>query len=119
MINRCERDELFMSYMSGQKQVIMTAEMFGTQWKVKIDSYHPGVAIVDLKTCQSITKTFWHGDAGYMNFLAEWGYYIQGAVYQRVVEIKSLPSRERGLKFSKISRLHPAASGRSLRGSVD
>ena len=25
MINRCERDELFMSYMSGQKQVIMTA----------------------------------------------------------------------------------------------
>ena len=38
----------------------MTAEMFGTLWKVKIDSYHPGKAIVDLKTCQSITKTFWH-----------------------------------------------------------
>ena len=89
MINRCERDELFMSYMSGQKQVIMTAEMFGAPWKIKIDSYHPGKAIVDLKTCQSITKTFWHGDAGYMNFLAEWGYYIQGAVYQKVVEINT------------------------------
>lgn len=89
MINRCERDDLFMSYMEGQKQVIMTAEMFGVPWKVKIDSYHPGKAIVDLKTCQSITKTFYHGDAGYMNFLSEWGYYIQGAVYQKVVEINT------------------------------
>ena len=29
MINRCERDPLFMQYMSGEKQVIMTADMFG------------------------------------------------------------------------------------------
>ena len=42
MINRCERDALFMQYMSGEKQVIMTADMFGAKWKIKIDSYHPG-----------------------------------------------------------------------------
>lgn len=89
MIQRCERDELFSNYMSGQKQVIMTAEMFGAKWKIKIDSYHPGKCIVDLKTCQSITKKFNHSDSGYMNFLAEWGYYIQGAVYQKVVEINT------------------------------
>lgn len=72
----------------------MTAEMFGTNWKIKIDSYHPGRCIVDLKTCQSITKSFSHADIGHLNFLAEWGYYIQGAVYQKVVEIntgKKLP----------------------------
>lgn len=49
---------------------------------------------MDLKTCQSINKVFFHHDIGYMNFLAEWGYYIQGAVYQKVVEIntgKKLP----------------------------
>lgn len=94
MIQRCERDELFMQFMSGEKQVIMTAEMFGAKWKIKIDSYHPGRCIVDLKTCQSITKTFSHPDIGHLNFLAEWGYYIQGAVYQKVVEIntgKKLP----------------------------
>lgn len=89
MIQRCERDGLFSNYMSGQKQVIMTAEMFGAKWKIKIDSYHPGKCIVDLKTCQSITKKFNHSDSGYMNFLAEWGYYIQGAVYQKVVEINT------------------------------
>ena len=62
MINRCERDALFMQYMSGKKQVIMTADMFGAKWKIKIDSYHPGKCIVDLKTCQSITKEFYHPD---------------------------------------------------------
>lgn len=89
MIQRCERDELFMQYMSGQKQVIMTAEMYGVMWKIKIDSYHPGQCIVDLKTCQSVSKEFYHPDFGHINFLAEWGYYIQGAVYQKVVEVNT------------------------------
>lgn len=94
MVQRCERDELFSLYMSGEKQVIMTADLFGAKWKVKIDSYHPDKCIVDLKTCQSIKKTFYHKDYGNVNFLGEWGYYIQGAVYQKVVEIntgKKLP----------------------------
>jgi hypothetical protein len=90
MIQRCERDELFSQYMGGQKQVIMTANMFGTDWKIKIDSYYPGKCIVDLKTCQSITKVFYHKDSGYMNFLSEWGYYIQGAVYQQVEYLNQL-----------------------------
>jgi hypothetical protein len=94
MIGRCERDIKFMEFMSGEKQVIMTGEMFGAKWKVKIDSYHPDKCIVDLKTCQSITKQFYHKDIGYVNFLGEWGYYIQGAVYQEIVRIntgKKLP----------------------------
>ncbi len=90
MIQRCERDPEFMKYMSGQKQVIMTANMFGSPWKIKIDSYHPGKCIVDLKTCQSITKVFYHKDFGYMNFLSEWGYYIQMAVYQNVEYLNQL-----------------------------
>ncbi len=54
IINRIERDELFMKYMSGEKQVIMTAEMFGTKWKIKIDSYIEGKAIVDLKVMREL-----------------------------------------------------------------
>lgn len=94
MITRCERDSEFMKYMSGEKQVIMTGEMFGSMWKIKIDSYHAGKCIVDLKTCQSIDKVYYHKDSGYVNFLGEWGYYIQGAVYQELVRIntgKKLP----------------------------
>ena len=49
IIARIERDKYFMKYISGQKQVIMTGELFGAKWKIKMDSYIPGVAIVDLK----------------------------------------------------------------------
>ncbi|MBH1941669.1 PD-(D/E)XK nuclease-like domain-containing protein [Mobilitalea sibirica] len=85
IINRIERDDYFMKYMSGQKQVIMTAELFGAKWKIKIDSYLDDIAIVDLKVMESLTKQFWTKDFGYMDFTQYWGYDIQGAVYQEVV----------------------------------
>lgn len=85
IINRIERDELFMKYMSGEKQVIMTAEMFGANWKIKIDSYLEGKAIVDLKVMRELHKAEYTKDYGYMDFIQYWGYDIQGAVYQEVV----------------------------------
>ena len=85
IINRIERDELFMKYMSGEKQVIMTTEMFGSPWKIKIDSYLPGKAIVDLKVMRELHKAEYTKDYGYMNFIEYWGYDIQAAVYQEVV----------------------------------
>lgn len=85
IINRIERDPLFMQYMAGEKQVIMTADMFGSPWKIKMDSYHPGKCIVDLKIMKSLKDRFYHKDFGYMDFIQEWGYDIQGAVYQEVV----------------------------------
>ena len=85
IINRIERDELFMKYMSGQKQVIMTAEMFGAEWKIKIDSYLEGKAIVDLKIMRELHKAEYTKDFGYMDFIQYWGYDLQGAIYQEVV----------------------------------
>jgi hypothetical protein len=85
IINRIERDPLFMQFMSGDKQTIMTAEMFGSLWKIKIDSYLKVKAIVDLKIMKSLRDRFYHKDYGYMDFIQEWGYDIQGAVYQEVV----------------------------------
>lgn len=85
IIARIERDKYFMRYMSGQKQVIMTGELFGAKWKIKIDSYIPGVAIVDLKVMSSITKPEWVRDLGYLSFIEYWGYDLQGAVYQEIV----------------------------------
>lgn len=85
IIARIERDEYFMRYMSGQKQVIMTGELFEAKWKIKIDSYIPDVAIVDLKVMSSITKPEWVRDLGYLSFIEYWGYDMQGAVYQEIV----------------------------------
>jgi len=85
IINRIERDPYMMACLNGRKQVVMTFELFGFQWKIKIDAYHPGTAIVDLKIMKSITEGFWVKDYGKMSFIEFWGYDIQGAVYQQGV----------------------------------
>lgn len=77
IIKRIERDTLFMKFMSGGKQRIFTAEMFGVPWKIKMDSYCEGVCITDLKIVRNF-KT-----------LPNWRYDIQGAVYQQVVHLNT------------------------------
>ena len=94
IIARIERDKYFMKYLSGEKQTIMTAELFGCDWKIKMDSYLPGKAIVDLKVMASITDLKWVKDIGYLDFVRYWGYDLQGVIYQKIVEIntgKKLP----------------------------
>ena len=94
MIARCEKDPYFMSTLAGEKQVIMTGYLFGCDWKIKMDSYLPGQAIVDLKTSADIHKAWKVQDYGYASFVEYWGYTLQLAVYQKIVEIntgKKLP----------------------------
>ena len=85
IIQRIESDEYFMQCMSGEKQVIMTAEIFGIPWKIKIDSYVKDIVITDLKIVESIKKMKWVRDLGYLDFIRFWGYDTQGAIYQETV----------------------------------
>lgn len=85
IISRIERDELFMNFMSGDKQVIMTAELYGAKWKVKLDSLVKHKCIVDLKVVESLRKAHWTKDFGMMDFIRYWGYDVQAAVYQEAV----------------------------------
>lgn len=89
IIQRLERDELFMEYMSGQSQAIMTGELFGYPWKIKIDSYHPGKMIVDMKIVKDFQPMWFEGE-GKIPFIEAWGYDLQGAVYQ-AIEKNGLP----------------------------
>lgn len=92
IIDRSLRDDMFQGFMAGEKQVIMTGNLFGADWKIKIDSYIPDKAIVDLKVMSQIfeedrnePKLLWTRDLGYIDFIKYWGYDIQGAVYQEIV----------------------------------
>lgn len=94
MIKRCEADKRFMQYMSGEKQVIMTAEWLGAKWKIKMDSYIKDKAIVDLKTVDDLYKGVYCDGIGKLNFIQAKGYDFQLAVYQKIVELntgKKLP----------------------------
>lgn len=77
IVDRVQKDPMFMRYMSGEKQVIRTAELFGTQWKIKMDSYHPD-KIVDLKVMRSMERVMGK------SFVEYWGYDLQMAIYAAV-----------------------------------
>ena len=84
MIDRAVKDPVFMQYMAGDKQVIMTGEIEGVPVKIKIDSAD-GRRITDLKTVKSITETFYAKDLGQrLNFCEWWGYDLQAAVYREI-----------------------------------
>lgn len=70
IIGRIKADPLFMQFMGGEKQRIMTFELFGVPWKMKMDSYLPGICITDLKVVANFKS------------LPLWRYDLQGAVYQ-------------------------------------
>lgn len=89
IVNRIEQDEMFMRYMGGQPQVIKTGKLFGYDWKIKIDSYHPGKAIVDLKVMKDF-EPIYVPELGKVNFIEAWKYDFQGAIYQ-AIEGNNLP----------------------------
>lgn len=78
VIRRVSKDKLFMEYMGGKKQEIRTAELFGANWKIKMDSYHPNDKIVDLKVMRSMERIMGK------SFVEYWGYDLQMAVYAAV-----------------------------------
>lgn len=82
-VQRVRRDKMFMEYMEGDKQTILTGELFGEQWKVKPDVLHKD-RIVDLKYMRDIESIFKDGER--KTFIDAWGYDLQGFVYQAIVE---------------------------------
>lgn len=96
IIDRINRDEVFMEYLDGEHQVIMTAELFGYPWKIKIDSYKPGKVITDLKVMKDFDTVYVPGE-GRLSWIDAWGYDIQGAVYQKIEQIVS--GRDEPLPF--------------------
>jgi len=82
MIETLENDS-FCSYMlEGEKEVIMTAYFSGTWWKIKIDTYKPDEAIIDLKTTKSIRELVWSPYyQAKVSFIEQYAYFLQMAIY--------------------------------------
>jgi hypothetical protein len=94
IIKAVNKQPLMLDYLTGDKQVIQTAELFGVPWKIKMDVYRPGERIVDLKCVKDFGDLWDETYGGRRSWIEYWGYDIQGAVYQRVVEAvtgKKLP----------------------------
>ena len=84
MVDRVKQDKMMMKALSGDHQKIMTGTIFGLPFKIKMDSYLEHKAIVDLKTVESLGKTYYTAN-GRVSFVEYFGYIWQGAIYQEIV----------------------------------
>ena len=79
VIARVKQQPLMKQHLAGKHQIIMTGEISGVPFKIKMDSYHPD-KIVDLKYMASLRSPNM-----FEPMVKYWGYDIQGAIYQEIV----------------------------------
>lgn len=84
IIRFAQDDELFMNYMSGEKQVIFTGDLNGFKVLGKLDVLHDH-SFVDQKAMADMNDVYCKG-IGYVNFIDAYGYADQGALYQHLIE---------------------------------
>ena len=79
-IERIKKQPLMMQHFKSKHQVIMTGEIAGVPFKIKMDNYKPGEFIADCKYMASLRSPNL-----FEPMVKYWGYDIQGAVYQEIV----------------------------------
>ncbi|MBB6446502.1 PD-(D/E)XK nuclease-like domain-containing protein [Bacillus benzoevorans] len=88
MIETLKADPFAMFAMEGEKEQIFTANLWGSDWKIKVDSInHERKTFSDLKTTQDLHKRYWSEKYdGWVSFVESWDYVLQMAVYRRVLQ---------------------------------
>ena len=85
MIKVLEDDPFCMMALDGEKEVIMTGELFGLPWKIRIDVLNRAQnRFADLKTVKDIHAKHWVPEVGYCSFVEAYGYITQMAVYSEI-----------------------------------
>lgn len=100
-VDRIKRQPTLMKALSGQHQTIMTGEIGGVLFKIKMDSYHPDERIVDLKYMKSLQSPNL-----YTPMLKYWDYDVQAAVYREVVRQNT--GKELPFEFCVATKERPA-----------
>lgn len=88
MIGAIKSDEFAMFALEGEKEQIMTANLFGCDWKMKVDSInHDHFYFADLKTTRNIFERHWSTKYdGWVSFIEKWDYVLQMAIYRKIIE---------------------------------
>ena len=76
---------MFIKYLQGEHQVIMTAEIVGLPVKIKIDSYFKDKVIVDLKAIKDFNLLWSDKNKCKENFIDYYDYLLQASLYQEIV----------------------------------
>ena len=79
-IAKIKKQPLMMKHFRSRHQTIMTGEISGVPFKIKMDNYKPGEFISDGKYMASLRSPNM-----FEPMVKYWGYDIQGAIYQEIV----------------------------------
>jgi hypothetical protein len=79
-IEKIKKQPLMMQHFNSKHQTIMTGEIAGVPFKIKMDNYKPDEFIADGKYMASLRSPNL-----FEPMVKYWGYDIQGAVYQEIV----------------------------------
>ena len=79
-VEKIKKQPLMRQHFKSKHQTIMTGEIAGVTFKIKMDNYKPGEFIADMKYMASLRSPNM-----FEPMVKYWGYAIQGAVYQQVV----------------------------------
>lgn len=85
VLEQIHDDPMFLKYVSGEHQVIMTGKISEVPVKIKIDSYFKNKAIVDLKAMRDL-ELIWNNQTKQKEpFINAYDYILQAALYQEIV----------------------------------
>lgn len=89
MVEVLMNDDICKQMLQGEKEIIVTAELFGVKWKCKIDVLAEDQGrISDIKAIKSIYETYWMPQEGRrVSFIEKYNYVLQMAVYSKVESV--------------------------------
>lgn len=79
-VERIKKQPLMMQHFKSKHQKIMTGEIAGVPFKIKMDNYKPDEFVADCKYMASLRSPNL-----FEPMVKYWGYGLQGAVYQEIV----------------------------------
>ena len=118
MISVCYKDPLIKSLidMPGENEVIMTGELFGMPWKIRLDKYiEDKRLIIDWKTTADMNKTEYNPAIGEReSFIESLGYMMRAAVYTEIEKQNKEQSTDADFVIVAVSKQEPPDKGAFL-----
>jgi len=84
LIKAIEEDKNMLRSLTGENQRIMTGEIAGVPFKIKVDCLRDK-SIVDLKVMSSMDPVWNDKERRWENFVDAWGYLYEGCIYREIV----------------------------------
>lgn len=102
--------------MDGECEKIMTGELFGLKWKIRLDKYiESSRIIIDYKTAADLTRTEYNHELGEReSFLEALGYLMRAAIYSEIEKQNSGNTDDPPFVILTVSKQDPPDRGAFL-----